>query len=312
MQDKKIRLVDTLPSLPSLPKLHKNLGVYCRVSSNNHEQLSSLAQQVSHYVQMFRPPCHYLLYDIYIDVCSGSRSDQRTQYQRMLKDCKEKKLDTIITKSISRFGRDTAETLTAIRELKACDVNFIFESENIDTLAVDSEVLITIISAYAQAENDSRSDNVTWGIKKRAADGTSGLYRRRCYGYTNDESGELAIVPDEAEVVRLIFESYLNGASLMKIRTSLEERGALSPTGKSKWCNRTIDMMLSNEKYCGEVILIKTISDNSVMKKRIANTGQRESCKMIESHPPIISRDEFDRVQAEKAKRQRNKTSKVE
>ena len=151
MPDKKVRLVDTLPSLPSLPKLHKNLGVYCRVSSNNHEQLSSLAQQVSHYVQMFRPPCHYLLYDIYIDVCSGSKSDQRTQYQRMLKDCKEKKLDTIITKSISRFGRDTAETLNAIRELKACDVNIIFESENIDTLAVDSEVLITIISAYAQA-----------------------------------------------------------------------------------------------------------------------------------------------------------------
>ena len=150
------------------------------------------------------------------------------------------------------------------------------------------------------------------GNKKRAADGTSGLYRRRCYGYTNDESGELAIVPDEAEVVRFIFESYLNGASLMKIRTALEERGTPSPTGKSKWCNRTIDMMLSNEKYCGEVILIKTISDNSIMKKRIANTGQRESYKMIESHPPIISRDEFDRVQAEKAKRQRNKTGKAE
>lgn len=305
MSQRKIREIRN----PSFPDMYKHVGVYCRVSTSSMPQLHSLAEQVSHYVQMLRANPPYKLYDIYIDVCSGAKSLERVQYQRMLQDCREGKIDTIMTKSISRFGRDTVEVVSTLRELNQLGVNVIFENDNIDTAREDSELVITIISAVAQADNESRRKNIQWGMQKRAADGTSGFYRRRCYGYQHDENGQLTIKPEEAEIVHYVFASYLDGKSIHAIAAELTEKKVPSPTGKGTWCNRTIDIMLSNEKYVGDVVLFKTVSAAEIFGKNAAENSGRKTYKIAESHPAIISKADFDRVQEMKKQRSRKKKS---
>ena len=284
-------------------KKHRYVGIYCRVSTKESDQLRSLAAQISHYVQMYRDSNVHQIYDVYIDIMSGSKAEQRSEYQRMLDDCRNRRLDIVITKSISRLGRDTVETLKTIRLFQSVGVELIFEQEGINSKNTDGELMISMLAAYAQAENESRSNNIRWGIHKRAADGTSGLYRRRCYGYTSSAEKQLEIVPEEADVVHFIFNEYLNGASILKIQFALKERGILSPSGKAEWCKRTIDQILSNEKYCGRVVLIKTVRLSETNAKRVSNDGQEKSYMAIDNHPQIISVEDFERVQAEKQRR---------
>jgi len=201
-----------------------------------------------------------------------------------------KKLEIIITKSISRFGRDTVETLEALRLMRDFGVRVIFEQENLDTADTDSELMISIIESFAQAENESRSDNIKWGLKQKAASGTSKLYDRKCYGYDQDEDGRLIINEDEAPNVRKIFKCYLEGKSILGIMKELEKHGIKSPTEKVKWPKRTIDVLLSNEKYTGNV--------------RLFDSEKREVQYLSENnHPAIISAETFQAVQIEKAKR---------
>jgi len=174
----------------------------------------------------------------------------------MLEDCQTYNLEIILTKSISRFGRDTVDTLGALNQLKTLGVRVIFEQESLDTADTDTDLMVSIIEAIAQAENESRSENIKWGIKQRAAQGTSKLYNRKCYGYVHDKEGNLIIKDNEVENVTKIFEMYLNGKSVIGIVTELENLGVKSPTGKNKWSKRTIDVMLSNEKYTGSVRLL--------------------------------------------------------
>ena len=225
----------------------------------------------------------------------------------MLQDCRAGKIDTIMTKSISRFGRDTVEVISTLRELNQLGINVIFENDNIDTATEDSELVITILSAVAQADNESRRKNIKWGMTKRAEDGTSGFYRRRCYGYEHDENGKLAIKPDEAEIVRQVYAAYLEGRSFHAIARELTEKGVPSPNGKAQWCNRTIDVMLSNEKYAGDVILFKTVSAEDLFGESLAETMKRKTYKIAESHPAIISKEDFARVQEMKKQRSRKK-----
>ncbi len=208
----------------------------------------------------------------------------------MLEDCRSKQLNIIITKSISKFGRDTVETLEALRELKNLGVRVIFQQENLDTNDTGSELMISVIECLAQAENESRSENIRWGIKQEAAQGTSKLYNKKCYGYDNDEDGKLIINEDESAVVRLIFTWYLNGESIIGILKELENRNIKSPTGKDKWPKHTIEVMLSNEKYKGSVRLLDSVN------------GDIEYLAE-ENNPPIVSDEAFDMVQKEKAKR---------
>ena len=303
MPARKIRQVISPAAFPT----YKNVGVYCRVSTGSMPQLHSLAEQVSYYVQMLRARPPYKLYDIYIDVCSGAKNLERVQYQRMLQDCRAGKIDTIMTKSFSRFGRDTVEVISTLRELNRLGINVIFENDNIDTATEDSELVITILSAVAQADNESRRKNIKWGMTKRAEDGTSGFYRRRCYGYEHDENGKLAIKPDEAEIVRQVYAAYLEGRSFHAIARELTEKGVSSPNGKAQWCNRTIDVMLSNEKYAGDVILFKTVSAEDLFGESLAETMKRKTYKIAESHPAIISKEDFNRVQEMKKQRSRKK-----
>lgn len=197
----------------------------------------------------------------------------------MLDYCRSNKQEIVITKNISRFGRDTVEILEALNQLKNLGVRVIFEQEELDTANTDSDLMISVIEALAQAENESCSENIKWGIKQRAAAGTSKLYDRKCYGYRHDENGKLVVDEEMANNVKLIFNLYLSGQSIIGIIKELEKQKILSPTGKGRWCKRTIDVM----KYMGDVKLLKS--------------GYSEVHYLAsENNPVIISKEVFETV----------------
>ena len=283
-----LKKVHFIPPTPQ--KRDTRLGLYCRVSTNSLEQLQSLAAQVSHLTKITAATPRWLLADVYIDISSSKTGSSRKEFNRMLDDCTSHKLDIIFTKSISRFGRDTVETMEALSKLKSAGVRVIFEQEELDTANTDSDLMISVIESFAQAENESRSENIKWGIKQGAASGTSKLYNRKCYGYKHNEDGKLIIDEETAENVKIIFDLYLRGQSVLGIIKELEKRKIPSPTGKEKWCKRTIDVMLSNEKYTGDVRLLKT--------------GKSEIHYLAtDNNPVIISKEVFEAVQIEKARR---------
>ena len=247
-------IVHFIPPLPQ--KRDKRVGIYCRVSTNSADQLKSLSAQVSFLTQLTAATPQWLLVDVYMDIASSKAGSSRREFSRMFDDCRSHKLDIILTKSISRFGRDTVEILNALNQLKTLGIRVIFEQEELDTVNTDSDLMISIIEAIAQAEDESRSNNIKWGIKQHAADGSSKLYDRKCYGYKHNAEGKLVIEDDTAGNVRKIFNFYLQGKSVIGIIAELGRLGIKSPTGKDKWCKRTIDVMLNNEKYTGSVRLL--------------------------------------------------------
>mgnify|MGYP000849572350 FL=1 len=280
--------VNYIPAKPL--KREKRVGIYCRVSTNSVDQLKSLTAQVSALTRLTAATPQWLLVDVYMDIASSKTGSSRREFERMLDDCKSHNLEIILTKSISRFGRDTVDTLDALNQLKTLGVRVIFEQESLDTADTDTDLMVSIIEAIAQAENESRSENIKWGIKQRAAQGTSKLYNRKCYGYVHDKEGNLIIKDDEAKNVTKIFEMYIHGKSVIGIVTELEHLGVKSPTGKDKWSKRTIDVMLSNEKYTGSV--------------RLLDNGKHEAVYLCEdNNPAIISKETFQAVQIEKTKR---------
>lgn len=205
--------VHIIPAKPA--RREKPVGIYCRVSTNDTEQLKSLSAQVSALTRLVASTTQWLLDDVYMDIASSKTGSSRREFNRMLEDCQSNKLEFIITKSISRFGRDTVETLEALKVMKDSGVRVIFEQEDLDTADTDSELMIAIVESFAQAENESRSDNIKWGLKQRAASGTSKLYDRKSYGYDHDENGRLIINEGEAVTVRKIFKWYLEGKSVL-------------------------------------------------------------------------------------------------
>lgn len=280
--------VHYIPAKP--PKRDKRVGIYCRVSTNSVDQLKSLTAQVSALTRLIAATPQWLLVDVYMDIASSKTGSSRREFARMLDDCQSHNLEIILTKSISRFGRDTVDTLEALNQLKTLDIRVIFEQESLDTANTSSDLMISIIESIEQAENESRSENIKWGIKQRAAQGTSKLYNRKCYGYVHDKEGNLIIKDNEAKNVTKIFEMYLHGKSVIGIVAELERLGVKSPTGKDKWSKRTIDVMLSNEKYTGSV--------------RLLDNGKHEVVYLCEdNNPAIISKETFQAVQIEKTKR---------
>ena len=280
--------VHYIPATP--PKREKRIGIYCRVSTNSMEQLQSLTAQVSHLTRLTAAVPQWLLSDVYMDIATSKTGSSRKEFNRMLEDCKSHKLEIVITKDVSRFGRDTVEVLDAFNQLKVLGVRVIFEGNSLDTANTNSDLMVSVIESIAQAENESRSENIRWGIKQRAAQGTSKLYDRKCYGYKHDEDGHLVIDEEKAKNVKLIYDLYLRGQSVVGIIKELEKRKILSPKGKIKWCKRTIDVMLSNEKYTGDVELLKS-SKSEVHYLASGN------------NPAIISKEVFEAVQMEKGQR---------
>ena len=286
--------------MPNNPKVHyipanpakreKRVGIYCRVSTNSTEQLQSLVAQVSHLTRLTATIPQWLLSDVYMDIATSKTGSSRKEFNRMLADCKSHKLEIVITKDVSRFGRDTVEVLDAFNQLKALNVRVIFEGNSLDTANTDSDLMVAVMESIAQAENESRSENIRWGIKQRAAQGTSKFYDRKCYGFKHDKDGHLVIDEEKAKNVKLIFNLYLSGQSVVGIIKELEKRKILSPTGKAKWCKSTIDVMLSNEKYTGDVELLKS--------------GKSEVHYLASgNNPAIISKEMFESVQIEKKRR---------
>lgn len=277
--------VHYIPANP--PKREKRVGIYCRVSTNSMEQLQSLTAQVSHLTRLTATVPQWLLSDVYMDIATSKTGSLRKEFNRMLEDCKSHKLEIVITKDVSRFGRDTVEVLDAFNQLKALGVRVIFEGNSLDTANTSSDLMVAVIESIAQAENESRSENIKWGIKQRAAEGTSKLYDRKCYGYKHDEDGHLVIDEETAKNVKLIYDLYLSGQSVVGIIKELAKRKILSPKGKENWNKRSIEWILSNEKYTGNVELLKS----SKSEVHYLASG---------SHPAIISKEVFETVQIEK------------
>lgn len=272
------------------PLQHKKVGIYCRVSTNDMEQLNSLTNQISALTRLVSSVDEWKLVDCYIDIASAKGKSPRSNFERMLDDCKSKKLDIVITKGVRRFGRDTVDTLQALNVMKEFGVRVIFEQESLDTKDVESSLMISIIESLAQAENESRSDNIEWGMRQRTAQGTSKLYDRKCYGYEYDENGKLIVNEEQAVVVRKIFNWYLGGLSVNGIIKELEKQTIKSSTGKDKWNKRALEVMLSNEKYKGAVRLF---DDKKSDVQYLAT----------DNHPAIITEEVFEAVQKEKANR---------
>jgi len=280
--------VNYIPAVRS--KIEKKVGIYCRVSTNDMEQLNSLTAQISGLTRLVATVDNWRLVDVYIDIASGKSKSPRKDFARMVEDGRQKKINVVITKSLSRFGRDTVDTLEALKVLRESDVRVVFEQESLDSSETDSQLMISIVEALAQAENESRSENIKWGIKKKVEQGTSKLSDRKCYGYDSDENGKLVVNEEQAAVVQRIFNLYLGGKSVSGILKELENQGIKSPTGKDKWNKRTVELTLTKRKYIGEAELLKS-DDNSTYYL------------VSDNNPAIISKEVFEAVQKRKTQR---------
>ena len=289
--------------IPPKPQFYSRVAVYCRVSSDTQEQLNSLKNQISYLTRFVSCHINWRLIDIYIDIQSGRNTSSRPEFQRMMDDCAGKKIDQIITKSVSRFGRNTVDTLAAINKLRELGVDVYFENEEMHSLDGNNVFMISILEGIAQEENAARSENIRWGIQRGMQSGKSKIFNRKCFGYVQDKNGNLIIQEDEAEIVVQIFELYLNGYSINAIRKELQRHEIKSPTGHDLWSKRSVDTLLQNEKYTGDVLVMKTFSEGYSKIKRRTNKGERDRFVSVGSHPAIISKDKFEKTRALRASR---------
>ena len=280
------------------------VAAYCRVSTDSEEQETSYEAQVQHYTDYIRSRPDWDFVEIYADDgISGTNTKKRDEFNRMIADCEAGKIDMVITKSISRFSRNTLDCLKYTRKLKALNIAVFFEKENINTLDSKGEVLLTIMASLAQQESESLSANVRMGIQYRNQQGKVQVNHNWFLGYTKDAGGNLVIDPEQAEIVRRIYREYLEGASFLQIKRSLEADGIPNGAGHLKWHESNIQQILTNEKYIGDALLQKTYTISVLDKKRSPNNGQRPKYYVEGSHEAIISKDVFMRVQSEIARR---------
>ena len=280
------------------------MAAYCRVSTDQLEQLSSYEAQVAYYTNFINNSPEYEFAGVFADEgISGTNTKKREQFNKMIEDCKAGKIDIIITKSISRFARNTLDTLNYVRQLKDLGIGVLFEKENINTLDSKGEVLLTILSSLAQDESRSISENSTWGIRRRFEQGKLFINQTKFLGYDKDEEGNLIINEKQAKIVKRIYTECLDGKGPNRIARELEEEGVLNWNGKSKWYESSIRKMLSNEKYKGDALLQKTYTVNFLTKKRVKNNGQVPQYYVEESHPAIINKEMWEAVQLEMERR---------
>ncbi len=277
------------------------VAAYCRVSTKHEEQQRSLETQIDYYTGYIQNHPNWILVAVYSDSASGTRTDQRPSYQKLMRDCTKRKIDLILVKSLSRFGRDALETIRQIRGLKKMSIGVYVENGGLNTLNI-SNSMIDQLAALDQAESHFRSENIKFGIRHRMRSGKTVLNHTQFLGYTKGPDGILQIVPEEAEIVRKIFDLYIQGNGVRKIKRYLEEHGIKTVTGKSEWSTSTIDRMLSNEKYIGEVLMQKTYTVDCLTGRRERNQGQLDTYLVEGAHEPIIDRKTFEMVQKIKAK----------
>lgn len=280
------------------------VAAYCRVSTLMEQQESSYEAQVNYYTEKIKAKSNWKLAGIYADDGKSATSTRkRSDFQSMIDDCMAGKIDMIITKSISRFARNTVDALTNIRKLKEKNIAVFFEKEGINTLESSGELLITILSSQAQEESRNISENCHWGIVRRFESGKVIVNHSKFLGYTKDKDGNLVVVPEEAKLVRRIFRLYLEGNSSYRIKRILEADGIRTVTGNAVWQATVIDKMLSNEKYMGDALMQKTYTIDFLTKKKVINRGIVPQYYVEDDHEAIISKELFQQVQEEKARR---------
>lgn len=290
------------PDTSEMRKLR--VAAYARVSTNNEEQLSSYEAQVDHYTRYIQSKDEWEFVEVYTDEgISATNTKKRDGFNRMVADALAGKIDLIITKSISRFARNTVDTLTTVRKLKEKGIEVFFEKENIRTLDSKGELLITIMSSLAQEESRSISENVTWGQRKRFADGKVSLPYKRFLGYKRGADGLPEIDEKEAEIIRLIYRLFLYGKSPSAIAAYLTGEGIPTPGGKTIWRAKVVESILTNEKYKGDALLQKKFTVDFLTKKQKVNEGEVPQYYVANSHPAIIDPEIFDLVQYELKKR---------
>lgn len=273
---------------------------YARVSTDNEEQLSSYQAQVEHYTSYIQNNPAWEFVEIFSDEgISGTNTKKREGFNRMIDECMAGKIDMVITKSISRFARNTLDTLKYVRQLKEKGIAIFFEKEQVNTLDSKGEFLITLLGSLAQEESSNLSQITKMGISYRFQEGKVLVNHNKFLGYSKNENGELVIVPEEAEVVRRIYREFLEVKSPYKIAANLQRDGIITGAGGSRWYDSTVIKILRNEKYQGDALLQKTYTVDFLTKKRVKNTGHAAQYYVEDSHPAIISKEEFAAVQAE-------------
>lgn len=276
------------------PKLTR-VAAYARVSSGKDAMLHSLSAQVSYYNELIQRHPGWVFCGVYADeALTGTKAD-RENFTRLLQDCKAGKVDMVITKSISRFARNTVTLLETVRELKLIGVDVYFEEQNIHSISADGELMLSILASYAQEESLSASENQKWRIKRNFENGMP--WNGTLLGYRY-ENGKYIIVPDEAETVQLIFDSYLSGMGITAIMKMLNEKGILSRNGNA-WCKSSVMRVLRNYAYTGNLLLQQTYRENHLTKRTLQNNGEFPKYHITGSHEPIISLRQFNAVQEE-------------
>ena len=287
-------------------RLHgrQRVAAYCRVSTDSEEQINSYTAQKAYYTQKIEESPDWELAGIFADEgITGTSMKKRKEFNRMITACKRGGIDLILTKSLSRFARNTVDCLETVRMLKARGIGVIFEKENINTLTESSEFLITLFSGFAQAESESLSSNIQLGIRMAMKEGKVNFHYRSMLGYRRGADGKPEIVPEEAEVVRRIYRRYLEGCSEGQIQRELTQDGIATAKGVKAWSHQIVHNILTNEKYAGDALLQKTFTTDCISKKVKKNTGELPQYYIKDNHPAIIPRDIYQQVQEEMARR---------
>ena len=280
------------------------VAAYCRVSTDEEEQKNSYQAQIEYYTDKINKNPEWQMAGIFADEgITGTQAKNRPEFLKMIRLCRQGKIDVILTKSLSRFARNTVDSLNYIRELRTLGIAVISEKENINTLTAESEMLITIMSCFAQAESESISKNVAWGIRQIFKNGNVPMQYKKLLGYKKGADGNAEIVSDEAEIVKEIYRCYLDGASLNQIADMLNNRGLTTKGSNSPYRKEVIQRILTNEKYTGDALLQKTYITDCITKKSRKNNGELPMYLVKNHHEPIISRTDFNRVQEEMARR---------
>ena len=302
------RIVTIIPAKPiaeqEAMKRKLQVAAYCRVSTDDEEQQSSYEAQCSYYTDKIMMNPEWTMAGIFADEgITGTSTKKRDDFNRMIRKCRKKKIDLILTKSISRFARNTLDTIQYTRMLRAMGIGIYFEKENINTLDMDSEMLITMLGAFAQAESESISRNVAWGKRKAIRDGKVSVNFNLLYGYYLQDDGSPSFYPDKAAVVQFIYQQFLYGDSLRMIRKRLDDEGIPNPRGELGWNAGSIQSILTNEKYCGDVLGQKTFTESVIGGKTRRNTGQLPQVLIQNNHPGMVTREMYYAVQEEMKRR---------
>ncbi len=289
--------ITTIPATENQSIKRLKIAAYCRVSTEYEEQRQSLKSQVSYYTQKICDNPAWDFAGIYAEQESGTRIDNRDEIQRLMEDCRNGKVDLILMKSLSRFGRNTLDVLIMLDELSKLNVVVYFETEDIYSNDPRVKKYITMAAAAYQEESRQKSEAIKWGIQQSSYHGHVKLNHSQFLGYGRNNNGNLVVIEEEAKIVRLIYDLFLQGYGCRKIKKHLEDHDIRTVTGKEQWSTSTIDQILSNEKYIGRNITPKTHTPDFLTGKQKENRGQTDVIIIENSHQAIISQEMFDAVQ---------------